>query len=142
MDKQDLIKTFGNVYLQDNHCWRDPNHQKMSFIFRIWIKNTSKGKSQLKKKKKNFKKKSKVDQKSNARLAPKRAIRHLESVNWHKCKPWLKSIWIKIKHILFDFLEIRMRPSLYYDHLANFSNIPASINRGCISKFNTLFNAL
>ena len=38
--------------------------------------------------------------------------------------------WIKIKLILFDFLEIRTRPSSYSDHLANFSNFPASINRG------------
>ena len=38
MDNQDLIKTFGNVYLQDNHCRKDLNHQKRSLIFRIWTK--------------------------------------------------------------------------------------------------------
>ena len=44
-----IIKTFGSVYLQDNHCCRNLNHQKRSLIFRIWIKNESKCKSRLKK---------------------------------------------------------------------------------------------
>ena len=50
--------------------------------------------------------------------------------------------WMKIKLILFDLLQIRMRPSLYSNHLANFSNILASINKGCISEFSTLFHTL
>ena len=50
--------------------------------------------------------------------------------------------WMKIKLILFDLLETRMHPSSYSDHLTNFSNIPAFINRGCISEFSTLFHTL
>ena len=50
--------------------------------------------------------------------------------------------WMKIKLIIFDLLEIRTRPNSYSDHLANFSNIPASINRGCILEFSTLFHTL
>ena len=35
-----------------------------------------------------------------------------------------------------------MHPSSYSDHLANFSNILASINKGYISEFSTLFRYL
>ena len=45
-----IIKTFLNIYLQDNHHFRDLNIQKRSLIFRIQIKNVSKCKSQLKQK--------------------------------------------------------------------------------------------
>ena len=71
-----------------------------------------------------------MDQNSNTGLAP---IRDFWSADWHKCEPRPKGTWIEIKFILFDFLEIRMRPTSYSDHLANFSNIPTSINKGCIS---------
>ena len=43
------IKTFWSIYLQDNHCWKDLNHQKRGLIFIRWIKNESKCKSWLKK---------------------------------------------------------------------------------------------
>ena len=76
-----------------------------------------------------------MDQNSNERQAPKRAI-------WHKFGPRLKGTWIEIKHILFQFLEIKTRPSKHFDHLANFFNILASINRGYISKFSTFFHTL
>ena len=46
-------------------------------------------------------------------------------------KAFLEVIWSQNKHIL----------NLYSDHSANFSNIPASINRGCLSKFSRLFHA-
>ena len=88
------------------------------------------------------KKESKMDQNSNTGPAPKRAIWHFWSADWHKLGPWPKGTWIKLKYILFDFLEIRMRPNLYSNHLAKFLNTPTSINRGCISEFNTLFHAL
>ena len=88
------------------------------------------------------KQESKVDQNSNASPAPKRAIRHFLSANWHKCNARPEGSWIEINLTFFDFLEIRMHPSSYSNHLANFLNIPASINRGCLSKFNTLFHAL
>ena len=83
-----------------------------------------------------------MDQNSNTGPAPKRAIWHFWSADWHKLGPWPKGTWIKLKYILFDFLEIRMRPSSYFYHLAIFSSLPTSINRGFISKFSTLFHAL
>ena len=92
--------------------------------------------------KKTSKKDSKTDQNSNTRLSPKRAIRQFWSADWHKFGPRPKGTWIKLKHILSHFLEIRTRPSSYFDHLANFSNISASINKGWLSKFRTLFHTL
>ena len=90
------------------------------------------------------KKESKTDWNSEAGLAPKSArrhfwsaARHFSSAEWHKIGPRLEGIWIKLKHILFDFLEIRTHPSLYSDHLAIFSSLPTSINRCWISKFRT-----
>ena len=80
-----------------------------------------------------------MDQNSNEELALKRAIWHFWSADWHKLRPWPEGTWIKLKPIIFYFLETRTRPSLYSDHLANFSNIQASINRDHISKFSTLF---
>ena len=50
--------------------------------------------------------------------------------------------WNKKKNPFLFFLEIKMRPNLYSDHLANFSNIPTSIKRVYVSKINTLFHAL
>ena len=99
----------------------------------------SKCKSRLKK---TLKKESKINQNPNEGPAPKRAIQHFWSANRHKFGPQPEGTWIKLKQILFDFLEIRTHPSSYSDHLANFSNIPTSINRGYISKFSTLFHAL
>ena len=92
--------------------------------------------------KKSQKKESKTDQNSNIGLAPKKAIRHFWSADWHKCGPRPEGIWIEINLTFFNFLEVRMRPSLYSDHLTNFSNILASINSRGLSKFNTLFHAL
>ena len=94
---------------------------------------------------KNLKKRSPKRTKMQTReegLTPKNACRHLSSVDWHKLGPWLESTWIRLKHIIFYFLEIRTRPSSYSDHLANFLNTTASINKGWISKFSTLFHAL
>ena len=73
------------------------------------------------------KKKSKMDQSSNEELAPKRAIQHFSSTNWHKLGPRPEGTWIKLKPILFDFLEIRTLSNSHFDYLANFSNILASI---------------
>ena len=78
---------------------------------------------------KTSKKKSKMDQNSNEELAPKRAIQHFSSANWHKLGHRPEGTWIKMKPILFDFLEIRTLPNSYFDYLANFLNILASINR-------------
>ena len=82
-----------------------------------------------------------MDQNANVGPAPEKAIWHFSSADWHKQGPWPEGTWIEIKYILFDFLEIRTYPNSYSDHLANCSNILTSINRGCISKFNTLFHA-
>ena len=98
--------------------------------------------------KKTSKSESKMDQNSNTGPAPKRAIKHLWSVDkhfpsadWHKFEPRPEGTWIEIKHILLYFLEIRTRPSSCLDHLAIHLNILASINRGAFSKFNKLFHA-
>ena len=62
-------------------------------------------------------------------LAPKSAEwhfgsadQHFWSAEWHKLGPLLRGIKIKLKHILFDLLEIRTCPSSYSDHLAIFSS--------------------
>ena len=44
-----IIKTFWNIYLQDNYHFKDLNIQKKGLFFRIQIKNVSKYDSQLKK---------------------------------------------------------------------------------------------
>ena len=115
-----------------------PNHQKMSLIFRIWIKNASKCKFWLKKPQKMSLKWIKT-----------------QTRDWHLKGPFSTfgvPIGTNMGHgprafglryiQSFQFLEIRMCPSSYSDHLAKFSNIPTSINRGCLSKFSTLFHAL
>ena len=77
---------------------------------------------------KTLKQESKMDLNVNTGLAPKRAIRHSCSANqhfpspdWHKLEVRLEDSWIEINLTLFDFLEIRTRPSSYSDDLANFS---------------------
>ena len=127
-----IIKTFGGIYLQDNHHFKDLNIQKRGLIFRIQIKNASKCKSQLKK---TSKKESKVDQNSNMSPAPKMSIQHSWSANWHKLKVWPKDYWIEINLTLFVFLEIRTRPNLYLITQLIFQS-----NRGCLSKFSILFD--
>ena len=78
-----------------------------------------------------------MDQKSKAGLAPKSAKWHFWSADWHKLGPRPEGTQIEIKLILFDFLEIMMRPSSYFDHLAIFSSLPDSINRGWEAKKNS-----
>ena len=129
------------------------NIQKRGLAFRIRIKNASKCNSQLKNPQK---KESKLDRNSNVGSTPKRAIRHSWSANWHmksanrhfsnadwpKSLAWLKDSWSEIKLTLFDFLEIRTRPNSYLIIQLIFLSIPTSINRGCLSKFNTLFDLI
>ena len=43
-----IIKTFWDIYLQDNHHFRDLNIQKRGLIFRLRIKNVPKCNSRLK----------------------------------------------------------------------------------------------
>ena len=43
-----IIKTFSNIYLQDNYHFKDLNIKKKGLIFRIQIKNTSMCNFQLK----------------------------------------------------------------------------------------------
>ena len=90
------------------------------------------------------KKESKLDQNSNAGLAPKRAIwhswgadRHFPSADWHKNLAWPEDSWIEISPIFFDFLEIMTRLNSYLIIQLIFRSFPTSINRGCLSKFST-----
>ena len=94
---------------------------------------------------KSSKKESKLDQNSNAGLAPKRAIqhswsvdRHMKSADWPKLLAQLEDSRIEINLTLFNFLEIRMRPNSYMIIQLIFRSIPTFINRGCLSKFSTL----
>ena len=97
--------------------------------------------------KKNLKKESKTDWNLKGGLAHSALLEcwtalgkcHFPSTEWHKIGPRPEGIWIKLKHLLFYFLEIRTHPNSYSDHLAIFSSLPTSINRGCISKFRRLF---
>ena len=74
----------------------------------------------------------------------KRAWHHLALLECQMAQngPRPEGIWINLKHILFDFLKIKTRPSSYSDYLAIFLSLPTSINSGWISKFGTLFQAL
>ena len=142
-----IIKNFWSIYLQDNHCWKDLNyHFKKSLIFRIWIKNASKCKSRLKKPQKRSPKRTKTRTRGRHPKGLFGTFGVLISTwkvqNGKKLGPRPKGTWIKLKHIFLNFLEIRMRPSLYSNHLAIFFSLPASINRGCLSKFSTLFHTL
>ena len=101
---------------------------------------------------KSSKKESKLDQNSNAGLAPKRAIQHswsvdrhmksvdqhMKSADWPKLLAQLEDSRIEINLTLFNFLEIRMRPNSYMIIQLIFRSIPTFINRGCLSKFSTL----
>ena len=90
------------------------------------------------------KKEFKLDQNSNAGLAPKRAIwhswgadRHFPSADWHKNLARPEDSWIEISPIFFDFLEIMTCLNLYLIIQLIFQSFPTSINRGCLSKFST-----
>ena len=80
---------------------------------------------------------SKMNQNSNMGPAPKRAIRHFWSVDWHKLGPWPEGTWIRLKLILFQFFRDKTHLSSCSNHLAIFSSLPASINRGGLSKIDT-----
>ena len=112
-----IIKTFHNIYLQDNYHFKDLNIRKNVLIFRIRIKNASNYNSQLKNPQK---KESKLDQNSNTDLAPKRAIqhswsadRHIKSADWPKLLARLRDSLIEIRPIFYDFLEIKTHSNLY-----------------------------
>ena len=92
---------------------------------------------------------SKTHPNMKVRLASKSTIRHFwsadrhfQSAKWHLLRLWPNSLWVTIKHIIFDFLaegRISIRILIVF---AYFLSILASINRDWISKFNTLFYAL
>ena len=105
-----IIKTFWNIYLQDNYHFKDLNIRKNWLIFRIRIKNASKYNSQLKNPQR---KESKLDQNSNADSTPKRAIWQSWSANWPKLLAQPGDSLIEIKPIFNNFLEIRTRSNLY-----------------------------
>ena len=112
-----IIKSFWNIYLQDNYHFTDLNIKEKGLIFRIQIKNTTRCNSWLNNPQK---KESKLDQNSNADLAPKRAIwhswsvdQHMASANWPKCSTQPRNFLIEIKPIFFRFLEIRTCSNSY-----------------------------
>ena len=114
-----IIKTFWNIYLQDNYHFKDLNIKKKWLIFKIQIKNASKLA------KKSSKNESKLEQNSIAGLAPKRAIQHSWSANWPKFVARPKDSLIEIMSIFFSFLELRMHSNSYMILF----NIPTTINR-------------
>ena len=138
-----IIKTFQNVYLQDDYHFKDLNIQKRGLIFRIWIKNMSKAILGSR----NLKKGIQIGLNSNTGSAPKRAIwhswdadwhfRHFPSADWHKNLARPEDSWIEISPIFFDFLEIMTRLNSYLIIQLIFRSFPTSINRGCLSKFST-----
>ena len=69
---------------------------------------------------------SKIDYNSKVGLTPKSTIQHFWSAEWHTFGSQPEGIGIRLKHILFDFLAIRMRPNSYSDCLSYFFE-PASI---------------
>ena len=116
-DTKHPLSLFWNIYLPDNYYFKDLNIKKKWLIFRIWIKNTSKCNSWLKKPQKN---ESKSKQNWKGGSAPKRAWwhswsadRHFLSADWPKCLARPRNLLIKIKSIFFEFLEIKMRFNSY-----------------------------
>ena len=73
-----IIKTFWDIYLQDNLHFKDLNVQKRGLIFRIQIKNASKCKSRLKKPQKRSPKWTKTQTRARHPKGP------FPSANWHK----------------------------------------------------------
>ena len=53
------------------------------------------------------------------------AKRHFQSDKWQTLGFWPDDIRVMLKHILFDFLAIRTRPDLYFDHLSYFFKSPS-----------------
>ena len=75
--------------------------------------------------KKEKEKESKMHPNSKVGLAPKSAIqyfssadRHFQSAKWHTIGLRPEGIGVSLKHIIFNFLAIRTRPSSYYDCLS------------------------
>ena len=140
-----IIKTFWNIYLQDNYHFKDLNIWKKGLIFRIRIKNASKYNSRLKNTQKGiqikpkFKLKLSTQESHSALLECQLAH---EKYHWHRCVAWFEDSWMEINLTFFDFLEIRTRLNLYLIIQLIFRSIPTSINRGWLSKFSTLFNPL
>ena len=130
-----IIKTFWNIYLQDNYHFKNLNFWINGLIFRIWIKNVSKYNSRLKNPQK---KESKLDQNSNTSSTPKRAIQHSWSADWPKFVARSEDSLTEIKPIFFNFLEIWRRSTSFLIIQLIFRGIPTSINRGNRSKVGVL----
>ena len=97
----------------------------------------------------NLNKESKTHPSTKVHLVSKSTIRHFWSANrhfqsaeWHPFGLWPDSLWVPIRHILFDFFTERCVPIRILLVVAYFLSIPASIIRDWISKFNRLFYAL
>ena len=70
------------------------------------------------------------------------ADRHFQSAEWHPFGLWPKSLWVPIRHILFNFFTKRRVSIHILLVVAYFLSILVFINRDSISKFNTFFDAL
>ena len=97
----------------------------------------------------NLNKESKTHPSTKVHLVSKSTIRHFWSANrhfqsaeWHPFGLWPDSLWVPIRHILFDFFTERCVPIRILLVVAYFLSIPVSINRVWISKFSTFFGAL
>ena len=97
----------------------------------------------------NLNKESKTHPSTKVHLVSKSTIRHFWSANrhfqsaeWYPFGLWPDSLWVPIRHILFDFFTERCVPIRILLVVAYFLSIPVSINRVWISKFSTFFYAL
>ena len=105
----------------------------------------------------NLKNESKTHPNTKVRLVSKSTIwhfwsanRHFQSAEWLPFELWPNSLRVLIRHILFEFFAKRHVSIHILPIVAYFLSIPASINRGWISKIqhtllrskSTLFDAL
>ena len=90
----------------------------------------------------NLENESKTHPNMKVRWASRNTIWHFWSVEWHPFGLWPDSLWVPIRHILFDFFTERCVPIRILLVVAYFLSIPVSINRVWISKFSTFFGAL
>ena len=97
----------------------------------------------------NLKKESKMHLNKKVWSAPKSTIRHFwsadrhfKSAELHSFGLWPNSLWVPIRHTLFDFFAKRCVPIRILPIIAYFLSILVSINRDWISKFSTFFYAL
>ena len=141
-----IIKTFWNIYLQDNYHFKDLDIQKKGLTFRIRIKNASQYNSRLKNPQKRSPNWIKTQTRTRHPRGPfgtlgvpiehmKSFDRHFPSADWPKLLARLEDSLIEIRLIFYDFLEIRLCSNFY---LISFFKHPNNINRGNKSELRAL----